>query len=103
MKITAHAKAQAERIGLKAVAKRAKEALAEPQRLYQPQHLSIYFGSLRLQHGMCDVRLKDNVVYLFKTGKLFQVYALPQPLIDKMEKLAALKRPKIVLKGRENV
>lgn len=101
MKITAHAKAQAERIGLKAVAKRAKEALAEPQRLYQPQHLSIYFGSLRLQHGICDIRLKDNVVYLFKTRNLFQVYALPQPLIDKLNKLSSLKKPIISLRKKD--
>lgn len=94
MKITPHAKQQAERIGLKAIAKRAKEALAEPQRLYQPQHLSIYFGSLRLQHGICDVRLLNNVVYLFKGGNLFQVYALPQPLVEKSAKIANLRKGK---------
>jgi len=93
MTISPQAKDQAQRLGIAAIAKRAQEALEAPKKPYNPQDLSVYFGSLRLQHGPCDIRLKDNVVYLFKGEVLAHVYALPRPLINKMAKLSNMKGP----------
>lgn len=84
MKISPQAQKEASTIGIKNLKIRAAAAFAETkERPYTSQKLAAYLQSIRRQFTGADVKLKDNVVFIFNAGNLVYLYILPETLREK--------------------